>query len=251
MLAHRAERGRLAGRSRLDARVREGSPGAAFASAVASRGGITDVVRVLDIGPGLPAKLSELRTAVAPHARLIAYLLGRTDPTGAHRPYRPSAQCHGRCAAPRDAGVSPTEWDADGIRQVDRSAIEHGLLNRSVVALTPQANSPRSLRCVPTQARQAGVSRWPPSLLPEHSGHRLRLLIKVAMLELLAVQAPDVRRIFTGNAAVNAHMIAINNQLGFEVRDVYRSWELDLAAAGPLTRQSRAAGAGAGRAASP
>jgi RimJ/RimL family protein N-acetyltransferase len=67
------------------------------------------------------------------------------------------------------------------------------------------------------------------AVLPEHRGHRLGLLVKIAMLDLLASQAPDVDRIFTGNAGSNQHMIAINEQLGFEVADTYRSWELDLA----------------------
>lgn len=49
----------------------------------------------------------------------------------------------------------------------------------------------------------------------EHRGHRLGLAVKVANLRLLAQAAPARRAVFTGNAAVNEHMVAINDALGF------------------------------------
>ena len=53
---------------------------------------------------------------------------------------------------------------------------------------------------------------------PEHRGHRLGLAVKLANLEALAgSRARDVRLIVTGNAAVNAPMIAVNDMMGFEV----------------------------------
>jgi hypothetical protein len=53
--------------------------------------------------------------------------------------------------------------------------------------------------------------------------------VKVAMLELLASREPDLEQIFTGNADTNAHMVAINAELGFEVIDRWLSWELAVA----------------------
>jgi hypothetical protein len=66
------------------------------------------------------------------------------------------------------------------------------------------------------------------AVLPAHRGHRLGLLVKVAMLEQLLTSHPAVRYIQTGNAGANAHMIAINEQLGFTVAGIGRAWELDL-----------------------
>jgi RimJ/RimL family protein N-acetyltransferase len=68
------------------------------------------------------------------------------------------------------------------------------------------------------------------AVVPAHRGHRLGLLVKIAMLELLAEREPAIRRIYTGNAGSNAHMIAINEQLGYHISAVHRAWELDLAA---------------------
>ena len=80
-----------------------------------------------------------------------------------------------------------------------------------------------------------------------HRGHRLGLLVKVAMLELLADCEPLVKRIYTSNADTNEHMVAINVELGFQVIDHWRSWELPVAAmlAPPGAAQPGTAGAGA------
>ena len=62
-----------------------------------------------------------------------------------------------------------------------------------------------------------------------HRGHRLGLLLKLAMLDRLAAREAQVTRIVTGNADGNEHMIAINEQLGFRVLGRWPSWELDVA----------------------
>jgi GNAT superfamily N-acetyltransferase len=51
----------------------------------------------------------------------------------------------------------------------------------------------------------------------EHRGHRLGLLLKADMLLWLREAEPQLREIDTGNAETNAHMIAVNEQLGYRV----------------------------------
>jgi hypothetical protein len=64
----------------------------------------------------------------------------------------------------------------------------------------------------------------------EHRGHRLGLRLKLAMLDLLARQEPQVKHILTGNAETNAHMIAINEMLGYRVVGPPEgSWDLPTA----------------------
>src|SRR5262249_58423149 len=58
-----------------------------------------------------------------------------------------------------------------------------------------------------------------------HRGHRLGLLVKVAMLELLAGREPRLERVVTGNADSNKYMIAINAELGYRVLDHWLNWE--------------------------
>jgi RimJ/RimL family protein N-acetyltransferase len=50
------------------------------------------------------------------------------------------------------------------------------------------------------------------------------------MLDWLAAAEPALERIVTGNAAVNQHMIAINEALGYELLEPQaRSYELAVA----------------------
>jgi hypothetical protein len=63
-----------------------------------------------------------------------------------------------------------------------------------------------------------------------HRGHRLGLLVKTAMLDWLGTAEPAMRRVVTWNAAINDHMIAINETLGFELLNPQsRSYELQVA----------------------
>jgi GNAT superfamily N-acetyltransferase len=55
------------------------------------------------------------------------------------------------------------------------------------------------------------------SVLADHRGHRLGLLLKIAMLRLLRDAEPQVRELITWNAASNEHMIAVNEILGYGV----------------------------------
>jgi hypothetical protein len=45
---------------------------------------------------------------------------------------------------------------------------------------------------------------------------------------MLADAEPGLRRIHTGNADLNAHMIAINTELGFRVLHEWQTWQLDV-----------------------
>jgi hypothetical protein len=64
-----------------------------------------------------------------------------------------------------------------------------------------------------------------------HRGHRLGLLVKVTMLDLLAGREPELERILTDNADANSHMIDIFADLGFRVLDQWQGWQLDVARA--------------------
>jgi hypothetical protein len=55
------------------------------------------------------------------------------------------------------------------------------------------------------------------SVLAPHRGHRLGLRLKLAMLDWLRVERPDVTHVDTWNVPGNAPMIAINDALGCRV----------------------------------
>ena len=57
--------------------------------------------------------------------------------------------------------------------------------------------------------------QWGTLVRRDHRGHRLGVAVKVANLRLLERERPDVRRLTTYNAEVNAHMIGVNEAMGF------------------------------------
>jgi RimJ/RimL family protein N-acetyltransferase len=64
-----------------------------------------------------------------------------------------------------------------------------------------------------------------------HRGHRLGMLVKTAMLQRLSELEPQISAVETGNAASNQYMIAVNEQLGFQVTDTFQNWQIEVAAA--------------------
>jgi GNAT superfamily N-acetyltransferase len=66
------------------------------------------------------------------------------------------------------------------------------------------------------------------SVLAGHRGHRLGLLLKVEMLDWLAEVEPQLRTLDTWNAASNAHMVAVNERIGFRPMASDVAWQLRL-----------------------
>ena len=63
---------------------------------------------------------------------------------------------------------------------------------------------------IPDRGYQSGTL-----VLPDHRGNRLGLATKVENQRRLQNRFPDVRAVHSWNAEENAHMVAINDQLGF------------------------------------
>jgi GNAT superfamily N-acetyltransferase len=65
---------------------------------------------------------------------------------------------------------------------------------------------------------------------PNHRGHRLGLLLKLANLRLIRERFPHVEHIWTDNADVNAPMIAINELLNYTTFDANAEYQRKVAA---------------------
>jgi len=234
LLAHCSGQAQQAGRARLVSYARDGSPGSSFASAAGAHGGIPAIIRTLTIDEGTRARHAGLRADAEPCAagyQLVSWL-GQTPDELVDQ----VARVHGAMAdAPRDAGVEPATWDGDRVRHGDKTLVEHGLTGYSIAARHEQSGQLAALTqlCSQPDAPEWGFQQIT-AVRAEHRGHRLGLLLKLAMLDLLREHQPGVRRIETSNADENAHMIAINEQLGFTITGVRRHWQLDLAGAGAV-----------------
>ena len=63
---------------------------------------------------------------------------------------------------------------------------------------------------------------------PDHRGHRLGTIAKIENLRYAMSHEPALRIIDTWNAAVNDHMISINEAIGFRPVDSWNNWQLTL-----------------------
>lgn len=72
------------------------------------------------------------------------------------------------------------------------------------------------------------AGQWDTSVLREHRGHRLGLVLKIAMLRWLGEVEPQLRTLDTWNAASNAHMVDVNEVLGYQVVATAIAWQRHL-----------------------
>jgi GNAT superfamily N-acetyltransferase len=63
---------------------------------------------------------------------------------------------------------------------------------------------------------------------PVHRGHRLGTIVKIENLRYARAHEPAVQNIDTWNAAVNDHMISINEAIGFRPLDGWANWQQDV-----------------------
>jgi GNAT superfamily N-acetyltransferase len=125
-----------------------------------------------------------------------------------------------------DDGHEEEVWDAGRVRENDDLRAARGC--RFLVAVAQHVASGRLVACTELSISVGSPGQaWQMLTVvePEHRGHRLGLAVKLANLDFLATSAPEVRLIVTGNASVNAPMIAVNDMMGFEVAGAGHFWQ--------------------------
>ncbi|MFA1550404.1 GNAT family N-acetyltransferase [Actinomadura chokoriensis] len=107
-----------------------------------------------------------------------------------------------------------TTWDAHRVRETAEAVAKRGDDLYTVAALHDGAIAGFTEIVVPHDA--AGrAAQYDTAVVPEHRGRRIGIWSKAAMLAWLTETRPDVREIETDNSGDNAHMIAVNEELGF------------------------------------
>jgi GNAT superfamily N-acetyltransferase/RimJ/RimL family protein N-acetyltransferase len=218
LLRHAAERAAAAGRSVLASEAFQGSAGAAFAARVGATAGLVEARRVLALDQIPAGRITHLREQAARAA--AGYSLVSWD---GRTPDEYLARCaeveNAMADAPHDAGEENEVWDADRFReQIDDLREKRGRHVYTLAALHDASGEMAAVTAVEADQDNPGWGHQQlTAVIRTHRGHRLGLLVKTAMLDWLATAEPQLERIVTGNAAVNQHMIAINDQLGYEL----------------------------------
>jgi GNAT superfamily N-acetyltransferase len=229
LVRHVAGQVQQRGRTLLAGDTRRGAPGEAFCLALGAREGIAEAGRMLRLDTLPAGQLARLRA----HAQAAAagYALVSWEGPAPERYLVQIARLYQAMNdAPRSAQDEGQRWDAARVRDDQARVVAQGLRHYTVAVCSGRSGELAGMT-------QLGVDPLTPDcgfqeltvVARPHRGHRLGLLVKVAMLELLADHEPLLERIFTSNADANEHMIAINADLGFRVLGYRQSWELTVA----------------------
>jgi RimJ/RimL family protein N-acetyltransferase len=229
LVRHAAERAHEEGRVILAADATQGSAGEAFSRALGARAGMPEATRVLPVRAIADGHLARLRARAQAAARGYS-LLSWAGPT-------PEQYTGGVIALYQDGEDAPLEpdheiksWDAARLHEAEQRIADQGLRHCGVAARHDRTGELVALTELQVDPQTPDWGYQGLTVVARaHRGHRLGLLVKVAMLELLADHEPRLERIVTGNADVNEHMIAINTELGYQVLDHWLSWELAVA----------------------
>jgi GNAT superfamily N-acetyltransferase len=218
LLRHAGGRATVHGRTRFGAVATVGSDGDAFAQAAGARLDLAEVRRIQYLREIPPGTIASLR---APAEKAAAgYSLVSWDGPVPDEYCGPLAEVFNAFNdAPHGENEEPEFWDADRVRERTGCPVRAGLLRSHNVAAV--ADSTGEMVAYSEVMVDPEVPQWGhqqlTAVVRTHRGHRLGLLVKTAMLDLLASAEPQLDWISTGNAASNEHMIAVNDQLGYRV----------------------------------
>jgi GNAT superfamily N-acetyltransferase len=232
LLRHATDRARQLGRRTLAGGAQDGSPGDGFARAMGARCELSEDRRELDLAAIAPGHLAELRKSAEEFAG--GYTLRAWDGPTPDDLLGPVARLNEVMNdAPQLAGSEDQHWDGDRVLGVDRLSAERGLRRYSMAALDERTGELAALTQLSVDETEPVWGHQEMTAVNRpHRGHRLGLLIKVAMLEQLATREPQVAFTEAWNAGTNAHMVAINQALGYRPVARKNFWVLPTTAAG-------------------
>ena len=227
-----AEARRLAveiGRGRLVSEV-SGAAGAAFAYAHGARRVLADTQRRLELAEVDDARLDGLLADAVTHSAAYS-LLQWVGPTPEEH-LAAVAALESRMTT--DAPMDDLQWEQevfDSERMRMRDAVMTARRNRAyttVVRHDASGDVVGSTMLTVADGVDDAAGQWQTIVAPEHRGHRLGMLLKIANLRHLLRHEPAVTRIDTWNADSNAPMLRVNVAMGFQPVRQWAEWELVL-----------------------
>ena len=127
-----------------------------------------------------------------------------------------------------DLDIADTVVDAAMVRTEIEARAALGLEYQGVLAVTADGEAAGTTEVLVNRRRPAASWQWSTVVLPAHRGRRIGRWLKAAMWQRLRATEPEVTALQTGNAASNAHMLAINNEMGFQPTHLMGCWQADL-----------------------
>jgi RimJ/RimL family protein N-acetyltransferase len=193
----------------------DGEAGPQFARSVGFRLALGDVKRVLRL-PVPCGVLDRLAGEAAPHHE--GYELRSWSGPVPDELLEGWARLTGSLvteAPTGDLDLEPEHRDPAVVREDEAVLARQGRRKYNTVALDADGELVAFTEIVTTEHEPGRSYQWGTLVRRDTRGHRLGLAVKVANLRLLQEERPDIVRLTTYNAEVNAPMIAVNERLGF------------------------------------
>ncbi|WP_214322007.1 GNAT family N-acetyltransferase [Nonomuraea sediminis] len=225
MLDHVKERARADGRTMVLTEAPVTGTGSAFGHARDFKVAVVEARRVLDLGR---ADWEELQRLM-PEADSYRIELSE-GPAGPELLEDLAALMYGMNDAPHAEGIEASTFDADLLREREESIVPRGSHCYTAVARRISDGAPAGYTRIHVDTdRSIGWGKQADTtVLRDHRGHRLGLMLKLANLFHFRDREPAAERIITWNATSNAHMLAINEAMGFELLDEWNEWQLTI-----------------------
>jgi GNAT superfamily N-acetyltransferase len=121
--------------------------------------------------------------------------------------------------APTDElDIEDEAFPADRVRAMEEAQFARGRRHYRLLARHRSTGELAGHTVVVAEIEQPWVGwQLDTSVARHHRGHRLGVLLKIAMLQWLRETEPQLRSLITWNAAANSHMVGINERLGYDV----------------------------------
>jgi GNAT superfamily N-acetyltransferase len=120
------------------------------------------------------------------------------------------------------------KWTPERVAAVDEWLAAQGNRVHTILAIQGETGRPAGMTRIAVRTTGDLAVQLDTAVAAAHRGRRLGILMKASMLLWLTSAEPAVRRINTFNAVSNAHMIAVNEALGFVPVERWTGVELAL-----------------------
>ena len=118
------------------------------------------------------------------------------------------------------------KWDADRVLEQLRVIRAQGRRWVETVAVERATGRLAAFTDLAVSAHTPDLAyQWDTLVVQEHRGRRLGQMVKAANLRALVRELPDVRRVTTWNAEVNAPMLTVNRAMGFVTIGRETEWQ--------------------------
>ncbi len=127
-----------------------------------------------------------------------------------------------------DLDIADTIVDRAMVKAEIEARNARGLEYRGVLAVTAEGEAAGTTEVFVNRHRPAASWQWSTVVLPAYRGRSIGRWMKASMWQRLRATEPEVAWLQTGNASSNAHMLAINNEMGFKPTHLMGCWQADL-----------------------